>query len=136
MSCSEGRSGRWGTLVRERTEQVVQDPCSPTRIGDGAVARHSDTIRRELARGLLETLAADDTRSELLQNTPFFQQVASTSTTTIRRSPATTAFTTSFTPSPNKRPANVGLVEDPSQTVQHTQTVGRRLVMPSNLEST
>jgi hypothetical protein len=44
----------------------VQDPCSPTGISDGAVARHSDGIGGQLAHGLLETLAADKTRSESL----------------------------------------------------------------------
>ena len=48
------------------TNQAVQDPCSAMRVSDGTVARHSDAISSELARGLLETLAADDPRSELL----------------------------------------------------------------------
>lgn len=52
--------------VRQKTEQAVQDSGSPTRIGDGAVARHSEAIGDQLARGLLETFAADDARSELL----------------------------------------------------------------------
>ena len=51
---------------RKGTKQAVQDPCSPARIGDGAVAWHSDVIGGQLARGLLETLAADDARRELL----------------------------------------------------------------------
>ena len=50
------------------TEQTVQDSGSPTRIGDGAVARHSEAIGDQLARGLLETFAADDARSELLHS--------------------------------------------------------------------
>ena len=48
------------------TKQAVQDPRSATRIGDGAMARHSDGIGSQLAHRLLETLAADDTPSELL----------------------------------------------------------------------
>src|SRR5262249_30893348 len=55
-----------GGRSRNGTEQTVQDPCSATRVGDGAVARHSDAIRGQFTRGFLETLAADDARRELL----------------------------------------------------------------------
>ena len=54
------------SLSRQGTEQSVQNPCSPTRISDGAVARHGHSIGSQFAHGLLETLAADNTRSELL----------------------------------------------------------------------
>jgi hypothetical protein len=44
----------------------LQHPCGPMHMGDGAVARQTDAIGSALARGRLETLAADAARHALL----------------------------------------------------------------------
>src|SRR5262249_18429766 len=56
----------WGARSANGTEQALQDPCSPARVGEGTVARHGNATGGQLARGLLETLTADDARRELL----------------------------------------------------------------------
>jgi hypothetical protein len=40
----------------------AKDACRPTRIGDGAVARQSDTIGGEFVRRLVQAFAPDHAR--------------------------------------------------------------------------